>query len=72
MTPEERAALRQHVETWERAGRELEEIKRRELRAIDRQKAIQMLFGDHLFRDPSKESTSGLVEQQAWFAKLRE
>ena len=63
--------LKQHVETWRRAGIELEEIKRRELQEVDTQEAIRQLFGHNtMVRDAPKKTTSGLVEQQAWFAKL--
>ena len=69
---EERELLERHVETWRRAAIELEEIHLRELVATDTQEAIRQLFGHNsMVRDAMKETTSGLVEQQAWFAKLR-
>ena len=69
----DRELLRHWVETWRRAGPELEEIRRRELQALDTREAIRQLFGasESLFRNQPRRTTSGLVEQQAWFAKLR-
>jgi hypothetical protein len=71
-TDEERELMRRWVETWRRAGPLLEEIKNRELQAINTQQAIRDIFGevDH-FRGIPQRSTSGLIEQQKWFAKLR-
>jgi hypothetical protein len=61
------------VETWKRAAPELEAIRRRELREIDTQRALLNLADAfescrlHFTPPP----TSGLVEQQAWFQRLR-
>ena len=64
--------MRRWVETWRRAGKELEQIRRREIEATDTREAIRQLFGFAVsFRNFPAQSTSGLVEQQAWFAKLR-
>jgi hypothetical protein len=68
----ERDLLRRWVETWRRAGVELEEIRRREIRATDTQQSIRQIFGDDGAADSSPaRTTSGLVEQQALFARLR-
>ena len=73
MTPDERAQLKTHVETWRRAAIELEEIERRELRNVDTKEAIRQLFGNNtMVQNAPKQTTSGLVEQQAWFTKLRQ
>jgi len=71
--PENYERLRQWVETWQRAGRELEEIRRREIEEMDTREAIRQIFGsaEFFFRHLEAPTTSGLVEQQAWFAKLR-
>jgi hypothetical protein len=66
------ALLRRWVETWRRAGPELEAIRLRELGAVDTQEAVRQIFG----AGPSAATfpapaTSGLIEQQAWFARLR-
>jgi hypothetical protein len=68
----DRELLRRWVETWRRAGQELDEIRRREIEATDTAEAIRQIFGDAVPRqEASRRITSGLVEQQAWFAKLR-
>ena len=51
---------------------ELEAIRRRELQTTDVQKAVHQLFADsQMVQQWPRLTTSGLVEQQAWFAKLR-
>jgi hypothetical protein len=68
------AELKRRAETWERAGRELAALRRRELRAKmddDVRSAGAELFSgiapDHL----PPRTTSGLVEQQRPFAAIR-
>ena len=69
---QERELMRRWVETWRRAGPELDEIRRREIEATDPREAIRQLFGSAAaLQDLPPRTTSGLVEQQAWFAKLR-
>jgi hypothetical protein len=64
--------MRRWVETWQRAGKELDQIRRREIEATDTRVAIRQLFGSGpSLPDFTRQTTSGLVEQQAWFAKLR-
>jgi len=64
--------MRRWVETWRRAGAELGEVRRRELAATDTREAIRHLFGSAAaHQDLPPRTSSGLVEQQAWFAKLR-
>lgn len=64
---------RLHVETWKRAAAELERIRETELRALDTREAVRQLFGHNtLAQDAPKLLTSGLVEQQAWFSRMRE
>ena len=72
-TPEQIEAGRQWVQTWKTAGPELERIRRRELREIDGFRTIAMLCGPADYRVPPRapKPTSGLVEQQRWFSKLR-
>ena len=72
LTLDEREMLKKYVETWRSAGPELEAIRKRELQETDVQKAVHQLFGDSdLVQRWPRLTTSGLVEQQAWFAKLR-
>ncbi len=72
-TPEDREMLKQYVEIWRAAGPELESIRQRELQTTDVQKAIRQIFGDsQMVQRCPRLTTSGLVEQQAWFSKLRQ
>jgi hypothetical protein len=52
---------------------ELDEIRRRELESIDTREAVRHIFqgSESLFKDLPQRTTSGLVEQQAWFAKMQ-
>jgi hypothetical protein len=64
--------LRQHVDSWRRAEAELARQKEQELRNVDTREAVRQLFGyNTLVQDAPRLKHSGLVEQQAWFAKLR-
>jgi hypothetical protein len=67
--------LRDWVETWARAGPELEAVRRREIAALtdeDIRQILQNLFSVPLSAPSPPRSSSGLVEQQHWFARLRE
>ena len=73
MTDSEAEQIRQHIETWRRADAELSIIAERELQNVDTREAVRQLFGNNtLVQDAPKLTYSGLVEQQSWFAKLRE
>lgn len=68
------ADVRRWAETWERAGRELALIRRRELEAMtdeDVRRAIADLFSGAETSGLPPRTTSGLVEQQRLFAQLR-
>ncbi len=68
------ADLKRWAETWERAGRELARIRRRELELMtddDVRRAISDLFSSAVLADLPPRTTSGLVEQQRLFASLR-
>jgi hypothetical protein len=62
--------LRRWVETWRRAGPELERLRRAEIESVDTREAVRQIFGRDLGAVPSTSPTSGLVEQQAWFARI--
>ena len=67
--------LRNWVETWTRAGPELDAIRRRELEALtddDIRRIVQNLMSVPLPPDLPMRLDSGLVEQQRWFTRLRE
>jgi hypothetical protein len=48
-------------------------VRRREIESADTQEAVRQLFGtgDDPIDVPPAPATSGLVEQQAWFTKIR-
>ena len=73
MSPEELALAKKWVETWKTTGPILEKIRRDELRKLDTFKTISHLCGPIDFtQEPFRpKPTSGLVEQQARFKKLR-
>jgi hypothetical protein len=72
-SPEQIALGRRWVQAWKHAGVELERIRRRELRQLDAYAAIALLCGPADYRQPPRapKSTSGLVEQQRVFRRLR-
>ncbi len=64
--------MRRWVQTWKEAGPELEAIRVREVREADNLKVLAMLEGafNHALRTLPPRPSSGLVEMQAWLAKL--
>jgi len=61
------------VGQWRRAGEVMEKMQAEEIRTADTAQAMRALTGAvlaELQRRPA-EPTSGLVEQQRWFRKLR-
>ncbi len=72
-TAEQIALGRKWVAAWQRAGPELERIRREELRRLDAYKAIALLCGPADYTRPPRapKPSSGLVEQQRWFMKAR-
>jgi len=72
LTDHEREQLREYVERWKEVGPELEKIRRKDIENADTQRAVQILFSDEVdCPHVPRRTTSGLVEQQAWFSKLR-
>jgi hypothetical protein len=72
-TPEEVALVKKWVETWKTTGPILEKIRRDEIRKVSTMQAMQHLagaFDSAAFMHPPRKS-SGLVEQQALFQKMR-
>ena len=64
------------VDNWREAGPVLEQIKGRELRAMTPERALWAAdavldLASRGWWNPSREAWSGLVEQQALFARLR-
>jgi len=73
MTDSERAATRRRLQIWQDAQPALEEQRWRELQALTEEQALRMsraLLGRRGLPDASRE-TSGLVEQQALFGRIR-
>ncbi len=72
MNSTEKEQYRRYVETWKRAGPELERIRREELRAMDTRKEVSGMDAlvDMALRYGSPRETSGLVEMQEWFLKF--
>jgi hypothetical protein len=70
---EERDAVRRWVETWQAAGPELEAIRRKEIETINVLESLAALEGafNYATRTLPPRDSSGLVEMQKWFAKLR-
>ncbi|MCY4076822.1 MAG: hypothetical protein OXH04_15480 [Acidobacteria bacterium] len=68
-SPEQVAAARRWVRTWQKAGPRLEQVRRDELRRLDAQHAVALLCGEADYTVPPRapRPTSGLVEQQRWF-----
>ena len=70
-TEEQLALGRRWVRAWQRAGPELERLRREELRCLDSEHAIALLCGPVDYQVPPRQArpTSGLIEQQKWFMK---
>ncbi len=73
-TPEQVAQGKRWVQTWKDAGEAMEALRRRELRELDSYKTIALLCGPADYtREPfAPKPTSGLVEQQRIFSRLRQ
>lgn len=73
MNEAERELTKRWVDAWATAGPELQKVRDDDIRAADTAGMIECC--DSLFRDAVKNfppgPTSGLVEQQHWFMKLR-
>ena len=71
---DEREAMRRWVETWKEAGPALEAIRRKEIENLDTLEELAALEGafNYATRNVPPDPTSGLVEMQKWFAKLRQ
>jgi hypothetical protein len=68
----ERDMIRRWVDTWRSAGSELETIRRRDAEAVSTHEAVRQIFeGMDSFLMGPAPATSGLVEQQMWFSRIR-
>jgi hypothetical protein len=70
---EEREMMRRWVEAWKQAGPELEAIHLQEIQQADNLKVLALLEEafNHALRTMPARPSSGMVEMQEWFAKLR-
>lgn len=70
---EEREMMRLWVRTWKEAGPELEAIRRRDIHDADNLKVLALLEAafNHAARTMPPRHSSGMVEMQEYFAKLR-
>ena len=65
--------MRRSVQAWREAGPRLEAIRRREIREADNLQVLAVLESafNHALRTMPPRQSTGLVEMQEWFAKLR-
>lgn len=70
---DERDSMRRWVEAWKEAGPAVEAILMKEIEKIDVHEELAALEGafNYATRNVPPEPTSGLVEMQQWFSKLR-
>jgi hypothetical protein len=69
---EEQRLLRERVEIWKRFDTEMVEIRRRDAESVTLQEAIRQIFEGARFGFEDAPKSSGLVEQQMWFSRIRE
>jgi hypothetical protein len=73
VTPLEKEALRAYVARWRRAAPLLQQVRDADIRAADTAQAMSIFSGSATWAVVHRPAapTSGLVEQQRWFMKLR-
>lgn len=73
-SPDQVAQAREWVAAWRRASPALERVRRQELRRLDAFAAISLLCGpaDYSVAPRAPKPTSGLIEQQRLFGRLRQ
>lgn len=73
MTDLERQQIQERIAQWAAAAPVLQAVRDEDVRNSDTATGIRQLSGvaTMTLRDQSPRRESGLVEQQAWFAKLR-
>ena len=69
----ENDALHRFVATWQRASPLLQQVRDADIRAADTAQAMRIFSGSATWAVTHRPAvaTSGLVEQQRWFMKLR-
>jgi hypothetical protein len=73
MKSEDSGALSARVGQWQRAGEVMDRVRREEIQGAETARALRNFTGAVLaeLRRRPERTTSGLVEQQRWFRKLR-
>lgn len=73
MTESERQRTKERIAQWAAAAPVMQALRDEEVRQSDTAQGIRQLTGvaTMTLRDMPPRSVSGLVEQQAWFTKLR-
>jgi len=73
MKSDESAGPSVRAEQWKRAGEAMEQVWRKEIPGTDTAQALRNFTGTVLaeLRRRPERTTSGLVEQQRWFRRLR-
>ena len=73
MVSDEKEDLRAYVERWRLASAKIEELRRKDLRNVNVAEHIEAMNGAfEAALSTQTRSTSGLVEQQAIFARMRD
>jgi hypothetical protein len=73
MTPSEKSRLKKRMEQWRLVGERMANLRREALRSVDVGQAILDLEDAfEATRSLPLPETSGLVEMQFWFRKLRQ
>lgn len=72
MTEAERELTKRWVQTWVQAAPELQKVRDADIRAADTADAMKIFTGSATWAVQNRPAlpTSGLVEQQRWFAKI--
>jgi hypothetical protein len=73
MTATEKETLRAYAARWERAAPLLQQVRDADIRAADTAQAMKIFSGSATWAVTHRpaSTTSGLVEHQRWFMKLR-
>ncbi len=73
MTEAEKAAIKERIAAWDRAAPVLQAVRDADIRASDTGQAMRIFSGSALWAAVHRPAppSSGLVEQQRWFMKLR-
>lgn len=74
MESQDKKQIKEWLKTWQKAGAELEKIKQQELENYDYHKNKDVIDSmlEWAYEHRTIQLTSGLVEQQRLFAKMRE